>query len=110
MLWTVSSYKKDRSTTGAAALRPDGTIVLMKNSQNKKLAQAAARSFGGEGIHPETKTWNGKFSPDGCLPFEKDSYELRVDYKAAVAKQTSALIDGSCIPGLLPIFDPKPVG
>lgn len=107
MMWTVSSFKRGRSTTGAAALRPDGLIVLMKNSQNKKLAQAAARSFGGEGINPQTKVWNGKFSIDGCLPFDKDPHDLRTDYKAAVLKQTSALLDGSCIPGLLPIFDPK---
>ncbi|NQY79972.1 MAG: hypothetical protein HRT47_06640 [Candidatus Caenarcaniphilales bacterium] len=107
IMWTVTSYKKGRSTTGAAALRPDGTIVLMKNSQNKKLAQAAARSLGGEGINPQNKVWNGKFSIDGCLPFDKDPHELRTDYKKAVLKQTSALIDGSCIPGILPIFDPK---
>ena len=79
----------------------------MKNSQNKKLAQGAARSFGGEGIDSQTNVWNGKFSIDGCLPFDKDPFELRTAYKAAVSKQTSALLDGSCIPGILPIFDPK---
>ena len=107
LLWTLSSFKKGRCTTGAAALRPDGSVILMPQSQNKKLAQAAARSFGAEGINPSTEAWTGKFSIDGCVSSEKDKYPLRTDYKSAVRNQTSALIDGSCIPGLLPIFEPR---
>ncbi len=107
MMWVLSSYKGDKCTTGAAALRPDGSIVIMLNSLNKKLAQNAARSFGGEQILPSTQTWTGRFSLEACVPVAEDKFVIRTEYKAAVRKQTSALVDGSCIPGLLPIFDVK---
>lgn len=107
MLWVLSKYKNGKCTTGAAALKPDGSIIVLPNSLNKKLAQNAARSLGGEHILPSTQAWTGRFSLDACVSAAEDSFIIRTEYKAAVRKQTSALVDGSCIPGLRPIFDVK---
>lgn len=107
MIWILSQYKGTKCSTGAAALRPDGSIVLMANSLNKKLAQNAGRSLGGECIATATQTWTGRFSLDACVPASEDPFIIRTEYKAAVRKQTSALVDGSCIPSLQPIFDVK---
>jgi hypothetical protein len=107
MMWVLSSYKGSKCTTGAAALKPDGSIVIMSKSLNKKLAQNAARSFGGEQILPSTQTWTGRFSLEACVPVSEDKFVIRTEYKTAVRRQTSALVDGSCIPGLRPIFDVK---
>jgi hypothetical protein len=107
VIWTVSAYKRGRYRTGAAALRPDGSVVLMRNSQDLLLAQTAARDIGAEQVNPVNQSWTGRFSPDSCVPEANDRYVIRREYKTSIRKQCFSLVDGSCIPGLIPIFDVK---
>lgn len=103
LIWTTSDIRGFDLIAGSAALRDDGEVILFEDS-NPTLAQFSARNLGAEGIDPRTQAWTGKFSPEACLPESMDKYIIRTQYKAAVRKQVNQIIDGACIPGLMPIF------
>ena len=95
---TVSWIVNHESQTGAAALRPDGTIVFIENRWNHAV-EIAARNLGAEGV--EDASWNGKFDPEACKP---NANVMQEAFKDKVRTQISQIVDGAAIPGLDPIF------
>lgn len=105
IVWTSSDYKDGKKLTGAAVLRDNGQVILLKDG-DKTLSEYSGRNLGAEGINPRTLAWTGAFSCDGALPESEDKYIVRTEYKEAVRKQVYQIVDGACIPGPQPIFDP----
>ncbi len=95
---TVSWIISHKATVGAAALRPDGTIVFIENKLNHA-TEIAARNLGAENV--ENGNWGGKFDPEACKP---NANVMQEAFKDKVRKQISQIVDGAAIPGLDPIF------
>lgn len=104
VIWTSSEAIKNKYTTGSAALKTDGSVILLEGG-DQKMSEFSARNLGAEGIHPRTLSWSGKYSPDACLSEIEDKFIVRREYKSAVRKQVYQIIDGACIPGPEPIFN-----
>lgn len=99
--WTVTFKNPDKSkTTGVAALKTDGEIVLLQKELNPAL-ELAARNLGAEAVINDA--WAGKFSPEAC---QVECHELQKAFKDKVRKQIGQIVDGANIPGLIPIFNP----
>lgn len=103
LVWTSSDYKFGREATGSAVLLDDGSIKLLEGS-DMEMAEFSARNLGAEAIDPKTLKWKGQYSPEGCIKEEEDKYVTRREYKAQVRNKVNQIIDGACIPGLVPIF------
>ena len=103
LVWTSSDYKFGRNETGSAVLFDDGSIKLIEGS-NMQMAEFSARNLGAEAIDPQTSKWKGEYSLEGCIREEDDKYITRREYKAQVRNKVNQIIDGACIPGLVPIF------
>ena len=95
---TVSWIISHESQIGAAALRPDGSIVFIENQQNHAV-EIAARNLGAEGV--QDASWTGKFDPEACKP---NANVMQEAFKDKVRTQISQIVDGAAIPGLDPIF------
>lgn len=104
VIWTSSDYKDGVCTTGSAALKEDGQVVLLPDS-DIRMAEFSARNLGAEGIHPRTLSWTGRYAPDACVSEFDDKFIVRREYKTAVRKQVYQIVDGACIPGPEPIFN-----
>ena len=104
VLWTSSELVNNSFVSGSAALKMDGSVVLLQDG-DKKMSEFSARNLGAEGIHPRTLSWSGRFSPDACLREQDDKFIVRREYKSAVRKQVNQIVDGACIPGPEPIFN-----
>ena len=103
LVWTSSDYKFGKQATGSAVLLDDGSIKLLEGS-DMLMAEFSARNLGAEAIDPKTLKWKGQYSPEGCISELEDKYVTRREYKAQVRNKVSQIIDGACIPGLIPIF------
>lgn len=103
ILWTTSDYKFGRQATGAAILKMDGLVYIVKGS-DRRLGEFSARNLGAEGINPKTLAWTGKFDHKACVPEKDDKYIVRREYKNAVRQKCYQIIDGACIPGFEPVF------
>jgi hypothetical protein len=108
VIWTVSRYDHEKISTGSAALKSDSSVVLIPGGDHE-LAKQAARNLGAERIDPSTRLWTGAFGEEACVPEMEDKMLIRIEYKAAVRKQSFQIVDGACIPGLRPVFDFNPV-
>jgi len=104
VVWTVTDYRKDRIVSGAAAMLDSGEILIIPTG-DITLSQLAARNLGAEGIDPNTQKWRGSFDKNACVPEIYDKYIVRREYKAAVRNKVHQIVDGACIPGLMPIFN-----
>jgi hypothetical protein len=104
VIWTSSDYKDRECFTGSAALKDDGQVSLL-NESDMRMAEFSARNLGAEGIHPRTLSWIGRYAPDACVREIDDKFIVRREYKTAVRKQVYQIIDGACIPGPEPIFN-----
>lgn len=105
IIWTSSDFKDGQKLTGAAILRENGQVILLEDG-DKTMAEFSARNLGAEGINARTLAWTGNYSADACLAESEDKYIVRTEYKEAVRKQVYQIVDGACIPGPEPIFDP----
>jgi hypothetical protein len=103
LVWTSSDFKFGREATGSAVLLDDGSIKLLEGS-DMEMAEFSARNLGAEAIDPKTLKWKGKYSAEGCIAEVDDKYVTRREYKAQVRNKVDQIIDGACIPGLVPIF------
>jgi len=105
IIWTSSDFKDGQKLNGAAILRENGHVILLEDG-DKTMAEFSARNLGAEGINAKTLAWTGNYSADACLAETEDKYIVRTEYKEAVRKQVYQIVDGACIPGPEPIFDP----
>lgn len=103
LVWTSSDFKFGKNVTGSAVLLDDGSIKLLEGSDTE-MVEFSARNLGAEAIDAKTLKWKGKYSAEGCIAEDQDKYVTRREYKAQVRSKVNQIIDGACIPGLVPIF------
>lgn len=105
VIWTSTDFKDGKKLTGTALLRHSGEVLLLADG-DRRMAEFSARNLGAEGINPKTLAWTGRYAPDAAKAERDDKYIVRTEYKQAVRSQVYQIVDGACIPGPEPIFDP----
>ena len=105
VIWTSSDFKDGKTVSGAALLRHSGEVVLLADG-DRRMAEFSARNLGAEGINPKTLAWTGRYAASAAKAEADDKYVVRTEYKQAVRSQVYQIVDGACIPGPEPIFNP----
>ncbi len=96
--WTITVKKDKEKITGVAALKPDDTILIVRDELNEA-SMLAAKNLGAEEVIDDK--WTGNFSKAAC---KVDCHPMQRTFKDTVRTQIGQIVDGATIPGLTPIF------